>query len=114
MKLLRIKADSGLKAENVFLVESKWPTQRLILQGKYPVRLVMITDRHAKWMLGFARQHGITLIPPNQLSIENMNINDGSTVTTAEIATSSATTGRSLKVFLVSQEVMEGILLTNR
>ena len=51
-KLLRIKPDSGLKNENVFLVESKWPTQRLVLQGKYPLRLIMITQKHAKWMLG--------------------------------------------------------------
>jgi hypothetical protein len=54
-KLLRIKQDSGLKNEHVFLVESKWPTQRLVLQGKYPLRLIMITLKHARWMLGFAR-----------------------------------------------------------
>jgi hypothetical protein len=125
-KLLRIKQDSGLKSENVFLVESKWPTQRLVLQGKYPLRLIMITQKHAKWMLGFARQHNIPLVPPGttleeaiaKLSIESENNNNGSSSSSSssssDSSVASATTrksnaGKPLKVFLVSEEVMEGI-----
>eukprot|EP00026_Physarum_polycephalum_P006121 Phypoly_transcript_06162.p1 GENE.Phypoly_transcript_06162~~Phypoly_transcript_06162.p1 ORF type:complete len:538 (+),score=100.36 Phypoly_transcript_06162:93-1616(+) len=118
-KLLRIKQDSGLKNENVFLVESKWPTQRLVLQGKYPLRLIMITQKHARWMLGFARQHNITLVPPGttlEAALADMSVQDKGKEKEKENESSSSSgslannRGKPLKVFLVSEEVMEEIL----
>lgn len=113
---MRIKQDSGLKNENVFLVESKWPTQRLVLQGKFPLRLIMITQKHAKWMMGFSKQHNIQLVPPGtslEDAIANLKLENNTESSSSSDSTSSSVVkpnaGKPLKVFLVSEEVMEGI-----
>jgi len=37
----------------LFLVESKWPTQRLVSSNKFKIRYIMLTYKHAKWAIPF-------------------------------------------------------------